>query len=144
MVALSDDPQRFDPGSQLLRSDGRALVVEGSHLHRGSRLLVKFEGVDSRDAAELIRGPVYVEESERRTLDDGEYWPEDLLGCRVVTLNGDDVGDVARVVEGPAQDLLEVNGGGGMFLVPLVKEVVIDVDVDGRRVTIDPPSGLVD
>jgi len=144
MVAISDDPHRFDPGSRLLRLDGRPLVVEGSHLHKGNRLLVKFEDVDSREGAEAIRGPVYVDQSERRSLDDGEYWPEDLLGCRVITIDGNEVGEVSQVIEGPAQDLLEVSREGGTWLVPLVKDLVVEVDLEGRRVTIDPPSGLVD
>jgi 16S rRNA processing protein RimM len=144
MVPISDDPHRFDPGSLLIHADGTRLVVEGSHVHKGDRLLVKFEGVDSRDAAELIRGPVYVSEDQRRHLVDGEYWPQDLVGCRVVTVAGDEVGRIAEVMEGPAQDLISVDDGGRMFLVPLVKEIVVDVDVVAHRVTIDPPAGLVD
>jgi 16S rRNA processing protein RimM len=144
MVPISDDPHRFDPGSLLIHADGTRLVVEGSHVHKGDRLLVKFEGVDSRDAAELIRGPVYVSEDQRRHLEDSEYWPQDLVGCRVVTIAGDEVGRIADVMEGPAQDLISVDDGGRMFLVPLVKEIVVDVDVVGHRVTIDPPAGLVD
>jgi 16S rRNA processing protein RimM len=144
MVPISDDPHRFDPGSLLIHADGTRLVVEGSHVHKGDRLLVKFEGVDSRDAAELIRGPVYVSEDQRRHLEGGEYWPQDLVGCRVVTVAGDEVGRIADVMEGPAQDLISVHDGGRMFLVPLVKEIVVDVDVVAHRVTIDPPAGLVD
>lgn len=144
MVPISDDPHRFDPGSLLVHADGTHLVVEGSHVHKGDRLLVKFEGVDSRDAAELIRGPVYVGEDQRRSLEEDEYWPQDLVGCRVVTVAGDDVGQIAEVLEGPAQDLISVDKGGATVLVPLVKEIVVDVDVDGRRITIDPPAGLVD
>jgi len=144
MVPISDDPHRFDPGSQLVHADGARLVVEGSHVHKGDRLLVKFEGVDSRDAAELIRGAVFVSEDQRRSLEEGEYWPQDLVGCRVVTVAGDEVGEISDVVEGPAQDLISVDRDGGTFLVPLVKEIVVEVDVGARRVTIDPPAGLVD
>jgi 16S rRNA processing protein RimM len=144
MVPISDDPHRWDRGSVLLRGDGTRLVVEGSHVHKGDRLLVRFEGVDSREAAEVIRGPVYVSEEQRRRLQEGEYWPEDLVGCRVTTVAGDEVGAISDVVEGPAQDLISVDDGGRTFLVPLVKEIVVDVDVGARRVTIDPPPGLVD
>ena len=58
MVSISDDPSRWDPGSRLERSDGSELIVENSRSHKGSRLLVKFEGVSSRPDAERIRGPV--------------------------------------------------------------------------------------
>ncbi|CAN5591929.1 ribosome maturation factor RimM [soil metagenome] len=144
MVAISDDPHRFDPGSRLEHADGALLVVEGSHTHRGNRLLVKFEGVDSRNAAELIRGPVYVREEQRRDLEEGEYWQHELVGCRVFTVAGNDVGEVSGVVEGPAQDLISVDHEGQTFLVPLVKEIAVDIDIDARRVTIAPPAGLLD
>ena len=106
--------------------------------------MVKFEGIDSRNAAELLRGPVYVSEDQRRELQEGQYWQHDLVGCRVQTVSGDDVGQISSVVGGPAQDLLSVDRGGRSVLVPLVKEIVIDVDIDARRVTIAPPAGLVD
>lgn len=144
MVAISDDPHRFDPGSRLVHDDGTLLEVEGSHTHRGNRLLVKFEGVDSRNAAELLRGPVYVSEDQRRDLEDGQFWQHELVGCRVSTVDGNDVGEVSGVVGGPAQDLLSVDREGRTWLVPLVKEIVVDVDIDARRVTIAPPAGLLD
>jgi 16S rRNA processing protein RimM len=144
MVAISDDPHRFDEGSLLIRNDGSPLVVEGSRPHRGNRLLLKFEGVDSRDAAERLRGPVYVAVEERRSLEEGEYWRDDLIGCRVVTPSGGDIGVVGEVIEGPVQDLLSVDLDDRNILVPLVKEIVVAVDLQARRVTIDPPAGLVD
>lgn len=144
MVAISDDPRRFAPGSRLLRSDGSPLVVEGSRSHKGNRLLVKFQGVDSRNEAELLRGPIFIGAELRRDLEEGEYWRDELVGCRVVTSEGAEVGRVGGVVGGPAQDLISIERGDDSFLVPLVKEIVVDVDIEGRRVTIDPPSGLVD
>jgi 16S rRNA processing protein RimM len=143
MVAISDDPHRFDKGQRLVRDDGSPLTVEGSRTHRGDRLLVKFEGVDSREAAEHLRGPVYSELRQRRDLEEGEYWQAELVGCRVVSPSGDDLGAVVEVVEGPAQDLISIESEEGDFLVPLVKEFVVAVDIEARRVTIDPPAGLV-
>lgn len=144
MVAISDDPHRFEVGSRLVHADGTLLVVEGSHAHRGNRLLVKFEGIDSRNAAELLRGPVFVNEDQRRELEDDQYWQHQLVGCRVLTVAGNDVGEISGVVGGPAQDLLSVNNEGRSFLIPLVKEIVVDVNIEARRVTIAPPAGLLD
>ncbi|MGH2736364.1 MAG: ribosome maturation factor RimM [Actinomycetota bacterium] len=142
MVPISDDPHRWDPGARLVHEDGRTLTVESSHRHRGSRLLVKFAGVEGRAEAEGLRGPVYVESAERRVLEEGEFWQADLVGCAVVDADGLALGEVTSVTEGAAQDLLEVATPRGSRLVPLVEAIVVTVDVEARRITVEPPEGL--
>jgi 16S rRNA processing protein RimM len=143
VVPISDDPRRFQAGSVLLRVDGTELVVESARRH-ADRFLVKFSGIESRDAAALLRGPLYVSAADVRTLGEDEFWPHDLEGCEVVDVTGAVVGAVRAVIPGSAQDLLAVDTAAGERLVPLVKEIVVAVDVAGRRVTIDPPPGLLD
>jgi 16S rRNA processing protein RimM len=123
-----------------MHEDGRELVVEGSRQHR-SRFLVKFRDCDTRDQAEGLRGPLYVSSDRARDLEPDEYWPHDLIGCEVVTTTGESVGELTRIVPGAAQDLLVV--GPDEKLVPMVKEIVVSVDTEGRRVVIDPPEGLL-
>lgn len=143
VVPISDDARRFEPGSVLQREDGTPLVVESARQHT-NRFLVKFEGIDTRDEAETLRGPLFVPVEEARALEDDEYWPHELEGCDVVTPDGNHVGTVAGVVTGTAQDLLEVATDRGSRLVPLVKEIVTRVDVAARAVTVDPPEGLLE
>jgi|SRR5918995_2254976 16S rRNA processing protein RimM len=143
VVRISDDPLRFEPGSRLIHADGRELVVASSRPHR-DRLLVKFEGFDDRDAAEGLRGTLLINSEEARTLEDDEYWPHELTGCAVVLADGGVVGEVSAVVPSPAHDLLQVKTSAGDRLVPVVKDIVVEVDVRGRRITIDPPEGLLD
>jgi 16S rRNA processing protein RimM len=143
VVPISDDPHRFEPGSRLLRGSDDTLTIERSRPHHG-RLLVKFTEVDSRDEAELLRGPLYVTPDDLRDLDEAEFWAHDLVGCSVVTSDGAEVGRVVGVMGGPAQDLLEVETERGLRYVPAVKEIVVSVDIGREVVTIDPPPGLVD
>jgi 16S rRNA processing protein RimM len=140
---LSDDPRRFEPGARLIHADGRELVVEGSRIHR-DRFLVKFAGSDSRAEAELLRGALFVPPGDVRELGPGEFWPQDLVGCEVYLVDGGRVGAVASVTPGPSQDLLTVTTSRGDKLVPLVRAIVVHVDIDERRVLIDPPEGLLD
>ncbi len=143
MIRISDDPRRFEPGSRLHHEDGRELAVESARDHR-NRLLVKFEGVDDRTAAEELRGVLYVEASEARDLDPGEFWEHDLTGLAVVRAGTRaEVGTVSHVQPGPAQDLLVLDTPGGERLVPLVAGIVVGVDLDAGEVTIDPPEGLL-
>ncbi len=117
--------------------------MESTRDHR-NRLLVKFETVDDRTAAESLRGALYVDAGAARSLEPGEFWEHDLAGLDVVHAGtGESVGTVARVEESPAQDLLVVDTPRGERLIPLVSPIVVDVDLDARRVTVDPPEGLL-
>ena len=143
VVPISDDPHRFDPGSRLLNERGDDLVVERSRPHH-ERFLVKFEGIGTRDEAERLRGALYVVPDDLRSLGDEEFWEHDLMGCSVVTTDGTDAGEIEAVIPGAAQDLLQLRTGAGERYVPLVKEIVVAVDIASRTVTIDPPAGLLD
>lgn len=139
VVRISDDPARFEPGRALVHEDGRVLTIAAARPHR-DRLLMTFEGVSDRDAAEALRGPVYVPASGRRTLDPGEFWPDDLIGCTVMDGDGRDRGTVTDVTATPAHDMLVVDG---VHMVPMVGAIVTAVDVTARLVHIDPPEGLL-
>lgn len=141
-MRISDDPHRFDAGSRLLHSDGRTLTVEHARPHR-DRFLVKFEGIETREDAEDLRGTLFVPATEVRELDDDEFWEHDLVGCDVFDVEGRSLGTVTAIVRGPAQDLLEIATARGTGLVPFVHEIVRATDVGARRVVIDPPEGLL-
>lgn len=143
MVPISDDPHRFAPGAVLQHEDGRELTVSAARDHSG-RLLVSFAGVSTRDDAESLRGALYVAAEAARDLGEEEFWPHDLEGCEVFTAHGTRVGVVARVIVRPAQDLLAIETDAGERLVPFVAPIVTEVDLEGRRVTLEPPEGLLD
>jgi 16S rRNA processing protein RimM len=143
VVPISDDPRRFEPGSILLHADGRELTVESSRVHR-NRLLVKFTGLDTRSEAEGLRGALFVTSDDVRDLPEDEFWPHDLIGCKVALVDGSEVGEVADVVPGSAHDFLTVRSDKGESLIPMVKEIVVAVDVDQGIVTLDPPAGLIE
>ncbi len=144
LMKFSDDPHRFDPGSVLFHEDGRELVIVESRVHGSDRFLVRFAGVDTREGAVGLRGSVFVTEESRRELATGEYWVDDLKDLEVVLISGERIGTISDVIIGSAQDLLEIETQVGTRLVPLVPEIVAQVDTDARRVVIDPPAGLLD
>ncbi|MEX1271460.1 MAG: ribosome maturation factor RimM, partial [Acidimicrobiia bacterium] len=76
----TDNPDRFAPGSPVLTDSGDTLTVQKSQ-ERGNKLLVRFEEVGDRTAAEALTGTqLFIDEAERRPLADNEYWPDDLVG----------------------------------------------------------------
>lgn len=126
----------------MIREDDTTLTIEASRPHN-NRFLVKFEGVEDREGAEELRGALYVTPDVRRDLEEDEFWMDDLVGCKVQLVDGDEVGTVTQVVPGAAQDLLEVETPSGLRLIPIVKEFITSVDLDHMLVTVDPPEGLL-
>lgn len=144
----TDEPdERFAPGSVLLVDPpARDLVVSSVRWHSG-RLLVRFDGVADRNAAEALRGTlVHVERAEDEVPDEpDDYYDSSLIGCHAVLDDGTAVGDVEDVLHLPAQDLLVVRRpDGAEVLVPFVAAIVPEVDLEGRRIVLDPPDGLLD
>lgn len=144
--ALTDDPERFAAGSVFAtdRGDPPRLTIGAVQPHKDG-LLISFDDVGSRDSAERLRGiSLFIEASKRRQLGPDEYWPEELVGLSVVDLDGIDLGSVTMVIEGSAQDRLQVTGPAGQLEIPFVAALVIDVDIVAGRVVVDPPLGLVE
>ena len=141
--------ERFAPGAELLwrKADQTlgTLRVESVHVHK-ERPIVGFEGIDSiEDAERLGRVELWIRASDRAALPDGEFYHDALIGCRVETTDGREVGTVSRV-EGPrGMSLLVVKGEGAReMLVPLAEAICPVIDPAARRIVINPPDGLLD
>ncbi len=143
-MPLSDDPGRFRPGTVVLTEADRRLVVSSMRPYRDRGLIVAFEGILDRPQAETLRGSsLTVASDDRRSLEAGEWWPEDLVGLEVVNAVGVTLGTVEDVVVGSFQDRLLVSTPGGRLVeVPFVDEFVGDPS-DGR-IVVTPPPGLFD
>jgi 16S rRNA processing protein RimM len=132
VVLTTDRDERLDPGS-VLATDGGDLVVRAARRHHG-RWIVAFEGSTSRDDADGLRGLTLRAEPVD---DPAELWLHQVVGARVVTVDGTAVGRCVGVVANPAADLLELDGGA---LVP----VSFVVGHTAGEITIDPPDGLLE
>lgn len=133
MMLITDRTERLEPGSRLLV--GSTWLTVAAARDAGTRWLVHFEGIDDRTVAERHANQLVLAEplADRG---DGLYVDE-LVGSRVVEVDGTEHGRCVAVVDNPAHDLLELEDGA---LVPVVFVVSA---VDGV-VTIDPPEGLFD
>lgn len=145
LLPLSDISERFDPGSTLLLGpdgDRRVTVVERRG-HR-ERPLVLFDGVQDRTAAEALAGEyLFVTVTDSPALPQGEFWPHELTGMTVVTDTGLPLGEVREVLRTTANDIWAVRDEDGReTLVPALRDVVLDVDRQGRRITVAAVPGL--
>ncbi|KUH85229.1 MULTISPECIES: ribosome maturation factor RimM [unclassified Mycobacterium] len=147
----TDDPDaRFAPGASLRGRPTkggaeRDYVVESARAH-GGRLLVRLNGVADRDAADALRGTLFVVDSgELPPIEDpDEYYDHQLEGLHVRTAAGDDIGTVAEVLHTAAGELLAVRSAEREVLIPFVSAIVTSVSLTEQLIEIDPPEGLLE
>ena len=150
MTLVGEDPDRLAEGRELEYRDerragnARVLRVAASR-RRPHGLLVRFEGVDSREQAQRLTGGELWVRFDPAEVAPGEYYAHQLEGLRVRTVGGVEVGRIAGVIFGPGRAFLEVRDpGGATRLVPFHEDIVKTVDEAGGLVTIDPPEGLLE
>jgi 16S rRNA processing protein RimM len=142
VLVLSEVESRFEPGSALHLEDGRTLTVASTRPDRG-RLLVTFEGVADRTAAEQLNGRyLFVPEEDAPDLPEGSFWPHQLEGCEVVTDSGRELGAIREVVLGVANDIWVTGPPEREVLIPALKDVVVSVDLAGKKVVVRDTPGL--
>jgi 16S rRNA processing protein RimM len=143
----TDEPERrFAPG-QVLREEGgiRVLTVKSVRDQSG-RLLVRFAELVDRAAAEAARGTILLAaiEANERPDEPETFYDRQLIGLRVTTPHGVEVGTVGSILHLPAQEVLEIETTSGTRLVPFVAALVPEVDLDAGRLTVVDLEGLLD
>ena len=109
----------------------------------GSHWIMTLDELNDRTGAEAYCGAlVLLEDSRLRPLEPGEYFQHDLIGCEVKTLAGESLGRVKGIMETGANDVLVV--GEESVMVPMLADVVKEVDVDGGLIRIEPLPGLLE
>lgn len=119
--------------------------VETSRPH-GDRVLIRLEGISDRSRAEaLVHAEIHVDRERLPPLRENEYLWEDLVGLEVVDDAGAPVGRLTEIwATGPGgeNEVLVVRSGAGEVLLPMTREVVHEVDLEGGRMTVTVPEGL--
>lgn len=144
----TDEPEiRFAKGSKLsVRESNNQLTVLSSRWHQ-EKMLVKFEEITDRDLANEIKGKtltIKIDPNSIETKKD-QYYEFQLAGLKVIDKNDKTLGQIKEVITNLAQDLLVVETVDKReVLVPFVKQIVTNVDLDKKQVIMDPPTGLFD
>ncbi len=124
----SEDQRRFEVGATLLADGEPATVVVSRRVGRGRHAIKLDRHVERGAELTVPRGML-------PPLDRGSYYVADLVGMEVVDEAGARLGVVRDVLPGPANDALELDSG---LLLPLVEDCVREIDLDGRRVVLNP------
>ncbi|MFD4609217.1 ribosome maturation factor RimM [Streptomyces sp. NPDC058440] len=145
----TDEPElRLAPGAVLATDPASAgpLTIETGRVHSG-RLLLRFEGVSDRSAAEALRNTLLIAEIDPEELPEGEdeYYDHQLMDLDVVLEDGTEIGRITEISHLPSQDLLIVERPDGTeVMIPFVGEIVTEIDLEEQRAVVDPPPGLID
>lgn len=132
---LTNFPARFDKGS-ILYLDGKPIKIEKSQFHKG-RPLIKLAGIDTLSHAETLQWKI-LEADGVPEMGDGEYLIEDLIGLKVVTVEGEEIGVVDDIEEYPAHDVVLV----GEIRIPLIDHFIMDIDLDTEIMTVKLIYGM--
>ena len=140
----TDDPDlRFAVGNKLTLDSGKQLRIKSSRWHN-QVLLLAFDGINDRNQIEELRDQLISAEVDTNNMAEGEYHFQQLIGSEVFLKSGGLVGVVDEIVKLPGQDLLSVNKEGKEVLIPMVKQIIVSIDIKTKKIVVDPPEGLFD
>src|SRR5437868_10669629 len=144
----TDFPEKFAERKKLfaLDADGkrRELRLESHWLHK-SYVVFKFAGVESiNDAEALVGSEIQVPREQRAEIEAGAAYVSDLVGCAVFD-HGLAIGIVKDVQFGAGEaPLLQIFKGSKEILVPFAQEFIAGIDIEGKRVEMKLPVGMLE
>jgi 16S rRNA processing protein RimM len=145
---LTDFPERFDDLETVTAvmpdASRRKLTIE-DHWFQSGRIVLKFEGIDSIELGETLRGAeICVDEADVVELDESEYFDWQLAECSVETVDGTSLGKVTEVMRTGGTEILVVKGEAKEYLIPFAESICVDVDIEKRLIKVAPPEGLLE
>ncbi len=146
----TDFPEvRFKAGSKLLMfppETGEPITIEVTASREQKKMFVlKLKGFDNINQVEKYKGwELKVSDAERVPLPEGEYYFRDIVGCAVETEEGEQLGTVTDILSPGANDIWVVKMPKGKeLLLPVIDDVVLDVDIVSRKIKVHLMEGLL-
>jgi 16S rRNA processing protein RimM len=145
---LTDFPERFEGLEKVIgvSEDGtRADLKIEDFWFQKDRIVLRFNGFDSVEKAQALRDlEICIPESDAAELDEGEFFDWQLEGCAVETLEGETIGTVRELMRTGGTEILVVENEGREYLIPFAESICTEVDVEGKKIFVDPPEGLLE
>ena len=111
----------------------------------GKRVILTLRPFDNiNQVLHLVGREIYADRVALPELPPDEFYWSDLLGLRVVTPDGEELGELVDIIETGSNDVYVVKKNGREVLVPALEDVVVSVDLAGGRMTVSLPEGLLD
>ncbi|MGN1168138.1 MAG: ribosome maturation factor RimM [Lachnospiraceae bacterium] len=143
----TDDPMRFKKLKKVILDTGKEtlpLEIQSVKFFK-QFVILKFKGIDNINDIEKYRKcPLLVVRQDAVELDDDEYFIADMIGMEVLTEDGRVFGTLKDVMETGANDVYIIDSDEhGEVLVPAIKECILDVDIEEKKMKIHLMDGLI-
>ncbi|MDR1640497.1 MAG: ribosome maturation factor RimM [Clostridiales bacterium] len=137
---LLDEVEGFLPGKHPV-----SLAIEKVWYHKGF-VVLKFKGIDDMTSAERLKGmELKIPPEKALPLEEGEYYIRDIYGLKVLTDEGEDLGEIDDIIQTGANDVyVAKNSKGKTLMIPAIKQCVLGVDLERRVMTVKLIDGLRD
>lgn len=149
VVRISDFDERFEKGNTVYvvkeNKEPLPLVIKAHRIHKGFDLLL-FEGYDSINEVEAFKGAsLEITEDQLTELEENEFYYHEIIGCTVFSTGNEEIGRIKEILSPGANDVWVVQRAGKKdLLIPYIKEVVMEVDTQEKKIVIEPMEGLLD
>ena len=147
VTVMTDFPERYRPGAKIyLGTLDRCVPVEIQAVrpHKGM-MLVKLSSIPDRNIAETLHDQyLLIREDQIMPLGEHENYAHDLIGLAVETADGEPLGKLTEILFTGANDVYVVTGPDGEILLPALRDVVLQVDLQAGKMTVAVPAGLLD
>ncbi|MCV9887636.1 ribosome maturation factor RimM [Metabacillus halosaccharovorans] len=142
--------ERYEPGNTLFifkegSTDPIEVIVDTHRVHKNFDLLT-FEGLHSIQDVEPFKGSLLkVSESQLSELEEGEYYFHEIIGCKMYSDSGEEIGTIREILATGANDVWVIQRKAGKdLLVPYIDEIVKEINIDEKKIVITPMEGLLD
>lgn len=142
----TDDAQRFKKLKKVTLDNGRErreLEITSVKFFK-NLVILKFKGIDDiNDVEKYKKAPLFVSREDAVPLEENEYFIADLIGLKVMSDEGEELGTLDDVLQTGANDVYVVKSDNGEeILVPAIKDCVKNVDIEGGVITLHLLPGL--
>lgn len=144
----TDEPELYENLESVFVECDKHLVpffIENSSLHKNDLLRVRFEDVDTEDAAdEIIGNAIYLPLEMLPKLEGNKFYFHEVIGFEIEDKRLGVVGKIQSINDSTAQPLFEVLDGDKEILIPMIDHFLVSIDRDNRKVIMDLPEGLIE
>lgn len=144
-IPLTDDLERFNELEHVYtEKDNRKRQIKDVWSKKGS-IFLTLEGIEDMNTAETFRDSyICILEDQLRVLPEDTYYLFDLEGMDVYSTEGDHIGKITTIYQTGANDVYEVKSNNKTFLIPAIKDVVKDVNIENKKIVINVIEGLLE